>query len=168
MNMAAFLAIPVLLVAFMLQLAIVSNLPLLGGTADLILIVLVAWAIQERTKTLWFWTLVGGGLVALVSAMPGMAALLGYMMAILLVRLLTMRVWQVPILTLFIGIVLGTLVQHLFSITALFFDGRPLPFEESMTWVTLPSILLNLILALPVYGLISDLANLVNPKEAVA
>lgn len=166
--MALLLAFPVLLFALMLQLAVVRNLALLGGTADLILIVLTAWAIQEKTKSLWLWTLVGGGLVGLVSALPGVSALLGYGLAVVLVRLLTRRIWQVPILTLFIGIVLGTLVQHLFSITALFVDGQTLPLQESMTWVTLPSILLNLILALPVYGLISDLARLVNPKEAAA
>lgn len=166
--MALLLAFPVLLLALMLQLAIISNLPLLGGTADLILIVLTAWAIQEKTKSLWLWTLVGGGMVWLVSASPGVTALVGYILAVVLVRLLTLRIWQVPILTLFTGIVLGTLAQHLFTVAMLFLDGQPLPFQESMTWVTLPSILLNLILALPVYGLISDLARLVAPKEAAA
>lgn len=166
--MALLLAFPVLLLAFMLQIAIVSNLPLLGGTADLILIVLTAWAIQERTRSLWLWTLVGGGMVGLVSALPGVSALIGYVLAVALVRLLTRRIWQVPILTLFTGIVLGTLAQHLFSVAILFVNGQPLPFQESMTWVTLPSILLNLILALPVYGLVSDLARLVNPKEVAA
>jgi len=164
--MAALLAFPVLILSLMLQLAIVRNLPLLGGTADLILIVLVAWAIQERTKTLWIWVLIGGGLVVLVSALPGLTALLGYGLAVGIVRLLTRRIWQVPILVLFLGIVLGTLGQHFLSLVMLFFNGQPPPLQESLTWVTLPSILLNLILSLPVYGLVSDLARLVNPMEA--
>ena len=52
--MGALAAFPVLIITLMLQLAIISRLPLLHGTADLMLLVLVAWALQERVRTAWF------------------------------------------------------------------------------------------------------------------
>jgi hypothetical protein len=39
---------------------IASRIPLLHGSADLILLALVAWALQKRVNTAWQWALIGG------------------------------------------------------------------------------------------------------------
>ncbi len=70
-------AFPVLGLSLMLQLAVFSRLPLLHGTADLVLLVLVCWALQDRVKSHWFWTLLAGGMVTLASGLPFYTRFLG-------------------------------------------------------------------------------------------
>jgi hypothetical protein len=58
----------------------------------------------------------------------------------------------------------GTLIVHLVQIVALRVLGTSLPFWESLNLVTLPSVLLNLLLAIPFYAIFSDLARLLYPE----
>ena len=154
-----------MVVLVMLQTVVVSRLPLLNGTADLVLLVLIAWAIQEKVTTTWQWTLIGGILVSLVSAMPFFSPLAAYIGAVGFTRLMQRRIWQTPILAMFVATVFGTLFQHILYIVVLMINGTALPIRESLTLVTLPSILLNLILSIPVYALVSDIAGWVYPAE---
>jgi len=59
--MAVFLAIPLLGLLVIMQSAILSQVRLLNGTVDLVLLVLVAWSVQERVKTAWHWRIAGAG-----------------------------------------------------------------------------------------------------------
>ena len=59
----------------------------------------------------------------------------------------------------------ATFIQHLVEIAVLFVSGTQLPFSQSLVLVTLPSILLNLFFALPVYALVTDLARRLYPIE---
>ena len=163
--MAFLIGIPVLVVALMLQLAIFSQLTLLSGTSDLILLILVAWSLHERSRSAWFWALIGGGLVSVISATPAGAPLIIYMVIVGAVRFFNRRILEFPVLGMLIATILGTFFQHIVEIVVLFVAGTQLPFSQSMVLVTLPSVLLNLILALPVYALVTDLARWVYPVE---
>ena len=79
--MATLVAFPILGMLVILQSAVVSRIPLLHGTADLVLIALLAWAIQERVNSAWQWSILGGLLVSLVTALPLAAILAGYLLA---------------------------------------------------------------------------------------
>jgi hypothetical protein len=59
----------------------------------------------------------------------------------------------------------ATFAQHIIEIVVLFIAGTQLPFSQSVVLVTLPSILLNLFFALPVYALVTDLARRIYPIE---
>lgn len=149
----------------MLQLAIISRLPLIHGTADLILLVLAAWALQEQVKSAWLWSLLAGAAVSLISGLPYFVPLIGYLSLTAIARLLRRRVWQTPILAMFVTTILGTILFHLISIAALQTAGTPIPFQDGLTMVTLPSSLLNIILALPVYTVVTDIAHWVHPGD---
>ncbi len=150
----------------MLQSAILSRLQLLGGNADLVLLVIVAWALQERVKNAWLWGVIGGLLVSFISAMPFFTPLAGYLLVVIFARLLRSRIWQIPILAMLTVTVVGTFGMHLLNIVALFVNGQALPFQDSLSYVTMPSVLLNILVALPVYVLMADLAKWVYPAEA--
>lgn len=149
----------------MLQLAVVGRLPLIHGTADLILLALAAWASQEKVKSAWQWTILAGVAVSLISGLPFFIPLVGYLMVTAIARLLQRRVWQIPILAMFMTTILGTILYHVLSILALQVSGTLIPFQQALTQVTLPSTLLNLILALPVYTVITDFAHWVHPGD---
>jgi rod shape-determining protein MreD len=166
--MATFVAIPILTCLMILQGSILSRIPLLRGTPDLLLLALVGWALQKRVQTAWQWCIIASILFTLVSALPLGAALVGYVLATGIALLLRRQVWQVPVLALFVAVLLGTLASQGVSLAALRLVGDPLPLLQSFNLVVLPSALLNLLFAIPAYALLGDLANWLYPEELEA
>jgi rod shape-determining protein MreD len=163
--MATFIAIPILTSLMILQSGVVSRIPLLHGTPDLLLLAIIAWALQKKVQTAWHWCIIGGILFSLVSALPFGAALLGYLLATGIALLLRQQVWQAPILAMLVAILLGTFISHSVSLIALRVIGDPIPVLPALNLIILPSIFLNLILAIPAYALLGDLANWLYPEE---
>jgi uncharacterized membrane protein YwzB len=163
--MATFIAIPILTGLMVLQSGIVSRIPLLLGTPDLLLLAIIAWALQKRVQTAWQWCIIGALLYTLVSALPPGAALLAYILATGLALIIRRQVWQVPLLAMLVAVLLGTAISHTVSMFSLRLVGDPIPFVEAFNLIVLPSALLNLILAIPAYALIGDLANWLYPEE---
>lgn len=149
----------------MLQTIVISTLPLLSGYADLVLLVLIAWSLQERVRTSWIWTILAGLMVGFVSALPLFVPLVSYLLVTAVSRLFLRRVWQIPILAMYLVTFIGSLVSQGIVMVVLLFNGTPLSFNDSLNLVILPSTLLNLLLALPVYAVVSDLAQWVYPEE---
>jgi rod shape-determining protein MreD len=148
-----------------LQSAILSQVRLLYGSVDLVLLVLVAWAVQERVKTGWHWGLIAGFFVSLASAVPAPAVYLTYLLvtggAILFRRIF----WARPLLAMIVATLAGTLLSHGLTVTALRLAGTSIPIFQAINIITLPSALLNMLLAIPVYAFITDLANWLHPQE---
>ncbi len=163
--MATLIALPILSLLLIFQTAVTSQMPLLHGTPDLVLLGVIAWALQKRVQTAWRWSIIAGLLVGFVSALPFGTAILGYLLATGFTLLLRQRVWQVPIFAMFIATFLGTVITHAISFSALRLFGDPLPLWEALNLITLPSLLLNLLLAIPLYALIGDLASWLYPEE---
>ena len=163
--MSTLLAIPVLSLLLILQSAIFSRITLLHGSADLLLLAVLAWALQERVDTAWRWGIIAGLLVSMASALPFGAALSGYLLATGMALLLRQRVWQRPVLAMFVATFFATLLTHAIDLAALRLAGSPISLSESLNLITLPSILLNLLLAIPIFALLSDLGDWLYPEE---
>lgn len=158
-------ALPLLALALMLQTAVISRISLLSGTADLVLLILVAWALQEQVESAWHWAVLAALLVAFVSAAPPVIPFIGYFLAVVFARFLLRQIWQTPILALFSVVFFSTLVYHFVTYLVLLILGTPLPFEDVLALIILPSVFLNLLLAIPVHSLLRDLALWVYPLE---
>lgn len=156
-------AIPIIVLAVQIQVSIVSRVPLLSGTADLPLVILAAWALQDGEDTSWHWALGMALLVGFVSAIPFFVPILGYLFVVLVARGFQMRVWQTPLLAMFLVCLLGTAFFHVFSMGTLSLLGIQMPILDSLGLITLPSILLNLLLAIPIFAMMRDLARWVYP-----
>ena len=161
------LAIPILGGLLILQTAVFSQLPLLHGTTDLVMVAIIAWSLQKSVKTAWQWGIIGGLLVSLSTALPFGLPLIGYLLVVGMALLLRQRVWQLPILAMFVATFLGTLITQALAILVLRFTGTPLAWLESVNMITLPSMLLNLLVAIPAYALLGDLARWLYPEELV-
>lgn len=161
------LAIPILGSLLILQTAVFSQLPLLRGTTDLVMVAIIAWSLQKSVKTAWQWGIIGGLLVSLSTALPFGLPIISYLLVIGMALLLRQRVWQVPILAMFVATFLGTLITQSLAILVLRFTGTPLAWLESVNMITLPSMLLNLVVAIPAYALLGDLARWLYPEELV-
>jgi len=161
------IAIPVILLAVTLQSAIVSRVTLLSGIADLPLVMLAAWAMQEEVETSWHWAIAAGVLVGFVSGLSWIVPVLSYLFVIALAQVLQRRVWQAPLLAMFSITFLGTIGLSFFSLVVLRFSGIALPVVDVFGLVTLPGILLNMLLAVPVFAVMRDLARWVYPALEV-
>lgn len=163
--MAVLVSIPILGAALMVQSAVVSRLTLLSGCADILLLIVAGWAVQERVRTAWQWAIVAGLLAGLLSALPWLVPVASYLLVAALGRILTRRLWQAPLLLMFLITLVGTLMSQTLAWLVLQFAGRSLPWEESFSQVILPSALLNLLLATPIYIFVRDLATLLYPVK---
>jgi rod shape-determining protein MreD len=157
-----------LVVFYMLQTTIFSQTRLLSGSADLILLFLAAWSLQDQIKNSWLWTVVAGVFISILSAMPFFAPLIGYLGMVGISKALQKRVWQNPLLAMFLIVLLGTFFQHGLYVIVLQITGAPISWGQSLDNVILPSALLNLIFALPIFAVASDLARRVSPLEVEA
>jgi hypothetical protein len=158
-------AVPLLVLAVIFQTAVISRITLLSGAADLMLLILVAWALQEQVESSWHWAVLGALLVAFVSAAPPVIPIVGYILAVVFARYVIRQIWQTPILALFSVTFFSTLVYQLLAYLVLLATGTRLAFDDVLALIVLPSVFLNLLLAIPVHSLIRDLALWVYPPE---
>jgi len=158
--------LPVLGILVMLQVAVFSNLRVLQGSADLVFLTIIAWTLQDRVKNGWVWAIIGGLMVSAISAVPFYPYLFGYFSMALFAHFLKRRIWQIPVFAMLFVSTIGTILVHLLSMSVLLFLGTRLEWMESINLVILPSTLLNLILAIPVFLLVTDLASWVYPTES--
>ena len=161
------IAFPLLALVVILQSAVVSQMSLLAGYADLMLVILAALALKADAASAWLWAILGGIMVSFVSGMPWPVTIVGYLFVVLLAQLLRQRVWQAPLLAMFSVIFLGTLSMNLLALLVLNFLGTSLPFGDSLGLIVLPSVLLNLLFSIPVYAVVRDLAQWVSPSLEV-
>ena len=159
------IAFPLLALAIMLQSSVVSQIKLISGYADLMLIVLAAWALQDRVKSAWHWAALTCIFTGFVSNMPWLVLILGYFAIVYMAQSLQKRVWQAPLLAMFSVTFAGTIVMHLISFLILRLSGTPFVLSDVVGLITLPSLLLNMLFAIPVYTFIRDLARWVYPFE---
>lgn len=161
------IAFPLLALVVIVQSAVVSQMTLLSGYADLMLVVLAAWALKADATSAWIWAILGGIMVSFVSGMPWPVPMVGYVFVVLLAQLFKQRVWQAPLLAMFSVIFLGTLAMNIFALVVLNFLGASLPLGDSLGLVVLPGMLLNLLFSIPVYAIVRDLAEWVSPVKEV-
>ncbi len=168
MRRGILVAIPILGLAVMLQTSIIGRINLLNGAADLVLLILAAWGLQERVRSAWVWGAAAGLLVGFVSGVPWYVYLVGYLAVVGMARLLAHRVWQAPLLAMFTVTLIGTMVLLMLTYVERSLLEVSLAFNLSFVQIILPSVLLNLLLAIPVHALIRDLANRLYPAEVVS
>ena len=128
------LSLPILAFVLMLQTIIVSTLPLLSGYADLVLLVLVAWALQERARSAWVWAVLAGSWWASSLPLHLGVPLVGYLVVTAIARLFRRRVWQTPILSMFLVTFFGSLITQGLAMGVLIFRARRCRSLTASTW----------------------------------
>ncbi len=159
------IAFPLLAMTVILQTSVVSQVSLLSGYADLTLIMLAAWALQDRVDSSWHWGAVACLFAGFVSRLPLPVIIIGYFGVLLLAQVLRRRVWQAPLLAMFSVVFFGTLFFHILSFIVLRSLGTSFTFGEVMGLITLPSLLLNMLLSIPVYSFMREVSQWVYPAE---
>ena len=163
--MSVLLSIPVLAFISILQSAVVSRLPLNQGVADLMLVLLAAISLQKRVNTAWQWSLVGGLLIDSMSGLPFGVFTVSYVLVTGLGLIIRERIWRYTFLMQLLLVLFGTLISQGISYLVLFLQGANLDFFSVLLVITMPSIILNFMLSLPIYILTKDVLDQISPQE---
>lgn len=163
--MSVILSVPVLSIITILQSAVISRLPLISGTADLMLVVLAAITLQKSVKTAWQWSIVGGLLTDFFSGLPFGLFTVSYLITTGIAHVLRERVWQFSFLMQLLVVLSGIIITHTISYLVLFLQGSSIQFTSVLQAVTMPSIILSFMLSLPVYIIVQDVIEQLKPPE---
>lgn len=163
--MGAVLAFPIIFILIVLQTTLVGQVTLLSGCADLLLLWLAAWSLQKQVKSAWLWTILAAVSIAFISAIPWYVPVISYTAVTLLGKIINKRIWQSPLLMMFLVTILGSILINGFSYFVLSFKGVEIPLNSGLVEVIIPSTLINLLLALPMFSIVKDTAQWVYPLE---
>lgn len=159
-------ALVVLLLAAGLQSALFAQMTLLQGATDLMLLTLLSWYFHEEAPSSWLWAFLGGLMVGWLSALPWWLYAAAYSAIALLTLYLRRRLWQTSLFTYLFLVVFTTPAVLLLEYGYLRFTGAPISLSQALRLVVFPSLLLNLLFALPVYALVDEWISLFFPQEA--
>ncbi len=165
MSPSILISLPLLGLLVIIQSAIISRFTLLRGSADIVLLVIIAWALLDQDNSAWFWAAFGGIVVNMVSALPLFIPPIYYLISVAVAKLIRQRIGQIPYLAMIVSAFCGTLISLGISWISLLVAGNPIPFSLAMNIIILPSLLLNIFLSFLVYFLMVGLAEKVYPKE---
>lgn len=166
--MSTLIGIPILMLAVIFQSAVLTRITLLQASGDLVLVLVASWMMHERVKAVWQWALIAAVLMGFVSQVPWWGYLIGYGIVVGFGIALKQRVWRAPLLSLFTMVVLGTVAIQGVNYVVLRLQGIAIDPVQAFNLVLLPGILLNLLLAVPVNGVIREVADLFYPDEVEA
>ncbi len=145
----------------MMQMVVVNKLSLLYGYADMLLLVIIVYAMHPRAGRSWFWALLAGLIYGYISKMPFLVPIVVFASMIFAAQYIKKRIWQMPVLAYIFLVIIGTFMFQVLSLLALKFTGSILPIMESLNLIVIPSVLLNLIFAVPVYYILNDFLDVV-------
>jgi hypothetical protein len=164
-KMGKVLAFPIVFILIVLQATLVNQITLLSGCAGVILLWLTAWALQRQVSSAWFWTILAAITVAFVSAMPWYVPLISYAAVTFAAKIINKRLWQSPLLMMFLVTMLGSILMNGLTYVALAIKGVSIPLDTGLIQIIIPSTFINLLLALPMYAIVKDTAQWVYPEE---
>ncbi|MBT7817982.1 MAG: hypothetical protein HN672_01375 [Chloroflexi bacterium] len=161
--MSTLIAIFTLALATILQTTIFVEMKLLQGSADFVLLTLLGWILHERTEGHWQWGVLAGLFTGFASELPIWVTVFGYLLVVLAIQYLHSKIWQAPMVILFVSIIVGSILVLFLDTTYLVVIGVQLPFLDSLNLVILPSVILNMLFILPVYALMGELVKISYP-----
>jgi len=155
-------------VTSMLQMSVFSQWTILSGNADIVLLFVVAWCLHDRSQHLWLLVLIMAGMVAFVSALPPVFPILVYLLVYRASRLFQTRLMQSPLLGMLLLTFGASLLQVVLHIAYLYVTRVDINLTDALVQVALPSVLLNMLLAIPIHAIVREIAHYAFPKGVEA
>jgi rod shape-determining protein MreD len=159
------LGLPVIAFLVILQTSIISRLNISFGQADLVMLFILAWCLQDKRRVGVWWAIAGGIMMSFVSAVPWYGYVIGYFMIAIISKILQKRLWNIPVLTMVILSFVGTVIVLVISFVFVSVTQVQLPIRDSLEKVILPSSAINMVLSIPIFIVVRDLVNTVYPTD---
>ena len=153
------------LVISMLQLGIFSNIQVLSGKIDLLMLGVIAWSLQKKTEIIdiFIYSIITIFFIHLISAEPILIIILLYSLMIFIVLWSKNNIQQLPVVSMLIFTAIFTFIHLAIFGFYLQLSGINVKAVDIFQTVILPSMLINLIAAIPIYLLTNELQHWVYP-----
>ena len=164
--MRRFTVVIFIVIAVMLQVSIFSRFQILFGKLDLLLLMVIAWALQPEISLtdIVLFSIVTGLMIGFISAEPIWILVSVYLLAGLFSNYLKHRFIQIPILLMFMSGLIFTFIHLVISMLVFQISGSIIDLRTGLEIVIMPSLILCVIAALPVYLLVGELRRLTFPS----
>jgi rod shape-determining protein MreD len=153
MNLA--IGLPLLVLSVMLQGSVLPWLRVRGGQPDLVLLIVVSWSLLGKNVEGLAWAFAGGLLLDLFSGAPLGVSSIGLVAAAYIAGLGKGEVTHKNVVLPPVMVLTGTGIYHVVTLVMLVGLGLHSPtWLDSLSYVTLPSAVLNFLLILPIFRLL--------------
>ncbi|MBI1278107.1 MAG: rod shape-determining protein MreD [Anaerolineaceae bacterium] len=158
--MGSFLSLPIMILVAALQVTVMPQISFWGGRPDLVLLVVVSWALNSTLEQGVLWAFVGGICKDLLSAAPIGTSIVGLILIIFGIHLVRQQLFSVGIFTLIWVSLLGTIIQEVCIFIILLFSGFQPYFANELGYGVMlnqfrlfivPTIVYNLVGIIPIY-----------------
>ena len=163
--MGRYLGIPLLVIAALLNATVMVELRVGNGAPDLVLLLVVSWALLADVREALFWAVVGGVMQDLFSVAPLGASSLGLVLIAFAADTAFGDVRRTNVLIPPLVAVAGTVIYHIGLFGILRMSGYPVPFGLAIGYVTLPAMIYNGIAILPVFRAMGLLHDWLTPRR---
>jgi rod shape-determining protein MreD len=160
-----YLSLPFLLVAVILQSTVVPEIRISGGGPDLILMLVLSWTMLAGLEEGILWALVGGILQDIVNGLPTGTTALSLVIVAFVANLAVGPVGRNNLIFPPLVLVAGTVIYQLLLELLFTIFGRGVPIMMMLTNVTLPTVLFNVILILPVFRIMGFVFEASRPRR---
>ena len=157
---------PILAAAAFIQVSFFGQIRLLDGTTDLIMLCMIAWSINDRTKYSWILVIASGLIMTYISAMPMNGYMWMYLIIWGIIRFIRNHVWQMPLILMLFMTIIGTVIVSVGTLGLLFLQNASVDYAEAFRQIIVPSIVMNLLLSIPIYAFLNDVVNTLYITEA--
>lgn len=165
--MSGYLSIPLFAVAVIVQSSILSQLRIGGGQPDLVLVLVLSWALMAGFERGVVWAIVGGVTHDLVSDIPIGTTSLALVIVVALAVAVMGQVNPRNLLYPTVAAGPATLVAHLVVLVVLTLVGRPLPIGEMLGYATLPAMVYNIVMIPVIYRILGSIYGASRPRRIV-
>lgn len=158
--------IPLFIVGAMLQASLLPHLRVFGGQPDLIVILVIAWSALDTEREGLVWAFVGGLFADLFSGVPLGVSSLALLPVAFIVTLTEANLYRSNLLLTLPLAAVGALLYHvLYLILLRLLIDYPVAWANSLTYVTLPSVLFDVILIIPTLRLLLSWYDRLHPRQ---
>lgn len=152
--MANYIGIPILLLAAVVNATIMPELRLGNGTADLVFLLVISWALLSDVRDAMLWAVIGGMLQDLLSIAPLGTSALGLVIVAFVADAIFGTISRGNLLVPFVVAGVGTVVYQMITLFVMRMLGlSAVGIGQGLVYVSLPSTIMNMLLILPAFRL---------------
>ena len=100
-----------------------------------------------------------------LSAMPMNGYLWMYLLIWGIIHFIKLRVWQMPLILMLFVTILGTLIISGGTLALLFLQNASVNYMDAIRRIIVPSLVMNLLIAIPIYAFLNDVVNTIYINE---
>lgn len=159
------IGIVILAAAGFIQVSFFGQIRLLNGTTDLVMLCMIAWSINDRTKYSWIQAIAAGLIMSYLSAMPMNGYIWMYGAVWILIHFIRQRVWQMPLILMLFVTIIGTILVAIGTLVLLYLQNASVNYMDAFRQIVIPSLVMNLLLSIPIYAFLNDVVNTIYIRE---